>query len=252
MPNPYFQFKQFTVHQDACAMKVCTDACLFGAWVREEVKSQKSKGKNQKEEKEKEWKILDIGAGTGLLSLMIAQDSTCNIEAVEIDEAAAAQAESNFEASPWGSRLSVIQKALQEFEPASGLYDFIISNPPFFENDLKSHNRQRNVALHSEALPLEELFSNISRLLKPDGSFALLLPFHRKQKALELAVQQGFHAQAIASVKQTPAHPGFRVMLLFAHHQSPAVTEQSITIRDEQNQYTAEFTALLKDYYLHL
>ena len=137
MANQYFQFKQFTVQQDACAMKVTTDACLFGAWVANRINGLDLKGKH----------FLDIGTGTGLLSLMVAQQTDASIDAVEIETAAANQAQENFEQSPWNNKLFLHNSSIQTFIPQHK-YDFIFTNPPFFFNDLKSKNHARNIALH--------------------------------------------------------------------------------------------------------
>ncbi|BAV04405.1 tRNA1Val (adenine37-N6)-methyltransferase [Filimonas lacunae] len=241
MPNNYFQFKQFTVYQDACAMKVCTDACLFGAWV--------VAGLGQRPQPAQQ--VLDIGGGTGLLSLMVAQETNATIHTVEIDIAAAEQATANFAGSPWANRLSVHQTAIQQFT-SSLQYDVIISNPPFFENDLKSASNKRNLALHSEALSLDELFKNVDRLLQPEGVFALLLPWHRHKEAIAIATQSGLHMTAMASIQQTPAHNNFRVMLLFERITQHSFTQEQLVIRDADNLYTQEFSRLLKNFYLHL
>ena len=148
MPNQFFKFKQFTIDQDQCAMKVCTDSCLFGAWVAEYLEQEKNSLKT----------ILDIGTGTGLLSLMLAQKTTANIDAVEIEEAASLQASNNFLASPWNNRLQVYHAPIQLFKPIHPKsYVFIICNPPFYENNLKTDNQLKNLALHSEALSLANL-----------------------------------------------------------------------------------------------
>ncbi|MBA4166660.1 MAG: methyltransferase, partial [Chitinophagaceae bacterium] len=146
MPNSYFRFRRFTVWQDRCAMKVCTDACLFGAWLANEVHDAVH--------------VLDIGTGTGLLSLMFAQNSSASVNALEIDKDASVQAAENFNSSPWAYRLKVIDKSVQDYTaafPGTSLYDLVFSNPPFYSNDLKSSDSRRNLAQHSEALSLEEL-----------------------------------------------------------------------------------------------
>lgn len=239
MSNNYFQFKQFTVQQEMCAMKVCTDACSFGAWIAEKVKNQNSKIKN----------VLDIGTGTGLLSLMLAQKSNANIDAVETDESAATQAGQNFAASPWKERLKIYNTTINEFK-RDYLYDLIISNPPFFENDLKSSNNKRNLALHSSELTLEELLQAITLNLKNDGHFAVLLPYHRTEY-FETIAKQKYFLQEKVLVKQTPGHDYFRSMLLFSPF--PTQTNQyEIIIREKEKQYSNEFTELLKEYYLYL
>lgn len=241
MPNNYFQFKQFTVQQEHCAMKVCTDACLFGAWVSEKVKSEKLKVKN----------VADIGAGTGLLSLMLAQKTDVIIDAVEIDKTAAMQSQQNFEASPWNERLKVYNTSVQQFNSAIyQKYDLVISNPPFFEHDLKSDDDKRNLALHSSALSLEALLNAIKIHLKEDGFFAVLLPFHRSGYFEKLAAARYFLQEKIL-VKQTPKHHYFRSMLLFGATKVDT-KESEIIIRQEGSQYSPEFIHLLRDYYLYL
>ena len=240
MPNRYFQFKQFAVQQENCAMKVCTDACLFGAWVASIIQTKKEALST----------ILDIGTGTGLLSLMLAQKlQDVRINAIEIDAAAAKQAQENFASSPWFERLQIQHASIQEFGGTQ--HDFIISNPPFFENDLKSTNTQRNIALHSASLTLEGLLYQIQKHLSSSGSFAVLLPYHRSDYFENLAQQKGLYLQYKVAVKQTPKHPFFRSMLYYATVPStPQLTE--IIIKTSEGLYTEEFSRLLKDYYLHL
>ena len=239
MSNTYFQFKQFTIHQDRCAMKVCTDACLFGAWVAGDVRSEKYEVRT----------VLDIGAGTGLLSLMLAQNTSCIIDAVELDEHAAEQAAENFEATPWKERLQVIRADARTVH-LGRKYDLILSNPPFFENDLKSGDTKRNLALHSEALGMEELFAVIKKHIAENGRLALLLPYHRKEQCKEQAAAAGFYLSKEVSVRQTPNHAYFRTMVLFTTINGP-VNNVTLTIREE-DQYSLSFTELLKDYYLKL
>jgi tRNA1Val (adenine37-N6)-methyltransferase len=239
MSNTYFQFKQFIIHQDRSVMKVCTDACLFGAWMADGGWSREP-GVGS---------VLDIGTGTGLLSLMLAQKTGALIDAVELDENAAEQAAENFEAAPWKDRLQVIRADARTVH-LGRKYDLIISNPPFFENDLKSVDTRRNLALHSEALSLEELLGVIKKHLADDGQFAVLLPYHRKEIFTGLAIDAGYFLAEEVSVKQTPNHPFFRAMLLFSSKKT-GEKKNTIVIRRE-DQYTAVFMDLLKDYYLKL
>jgi tRNA1Val (adenine37-N6)-methyltransferase len=239
MPNTYFQFKQFTIHQEKAAMKVCTDACLFGAWMADRIVGQEAKPAQ----------ILDIGAGTGLLSMMLAQAIPASIDAIELDEQAAEQALQNFEASPWHERMQVLQGDARSVHTGKK-YDLIISNPPFFENDLKSPDRQRNLALHSSELGLDELLSVIQQYLSPHGRFAVLLPWHRKEAFVKMAETQHFFLVEEMDVRQTGSHSRFRTMLLFSRNRQDAQRGE-ITIRN-QDGYTPAFIQLLKDYYLHL
>lgn len=234
-------------------MKVCTDACLFGSLL-----PASSKGGGVKH-------VLDIGTGTGLLSLMFAQkNSDAIIDAVEIDESAAQQAKENFAASPWKERLHIYHTSIQQFNNAApqpinqltnkpinlSKYDLIISNPPFFKNDLKSKNVKRNLALHSLELDLEELFDAVEKYLKDEGIFAVLLPYHRTQQCINLAEQSLYLSKKVL-VKQTPEHNYFRSMLWFTK-QSATTEEYEIIIQNKEGKYTDEFTELLKDYYLYL
>jgi tRNA1Val (adenine37-N6)-methyltransferase len=244
LSNSYFQFKEFIVHQDKCAMKVTTDACLFGAWCAEVINKEELIINNS----------LDIGSGTGLLSLMVAQKTGLVIDAVEIDEQAAEQTKENFEVSPWKERLNVYNGSIQDFSDdhhdRSSHYQIIFSNPPFFDNDLKSERATRNIALHSAALSLEELFFAVNKLLSPEGIFLVLLPYHRKQEAEKTALTQGLYMRDVTDVRQTDKHPFFRSMFVFSR--KPATIRSEEIIIKTDNTYTPDFIAMLKDYYLHL
>lgn len=239
MSNDYFQFKQFIVHQQKAAMKVCTDACLFGAWVGKMVSVNNFTI---------DAKALDIGTGTGLLSLMLAQQFPGTIDAIDIDNGAATQAVENIAGSKWNNRISVQQSSLEDWENKH--YNLIICNPPFYEQDLKSPDIQRNLALHDSGLTLETLWENITRCLLPDGLFAVLLPYHRLNECLQFAGNHGFYLYEKIEVKQTEKHAPFRVMLLFGREKKVTVHE-SMLIKKEAA-YSSEFIALLKDYYLYL
>lgn len=232
MANHYFRFKQFIIHQEKSAMKVCTDACLFGAWVAAKVNPVR---------------VLDIGTGTGLLSLMIAQNSDSMIEAVEIDKDASHQAQLNFNLSPWSKRLHVIHSSIQDFEGEN--YDLIVSNPPFFNKDLKSGNAARNLALHGDALTLAELISSVKKMLAKNGVFAVLLPVHRAEHFEQLINQNSLFIHEKLVVKQTPRHQPFRICYLISDY-FVDINEIAITIKDENDRYSEKFDELLKDYYL--
>ena len=248
MANTYFQFKQFIIHQDRCAMKVTTDSCLFGAWVGEKVRPSASYGS-----KPEVLNVLDIGTGTGLLSLMIAQQSCSTIDAIEIDKEAYDQAIENIEASPWADRINIIHGDANKFSDSTQ-YDVIISNPPFYEKELKSGNNKKNKANHDEGLLLEDLVNIIQRKLKPGGEFYLLLPCKRKDE-----IQNAFSKNKLAFsnktlVKQSTQHPYFRIMISGKHQRdkNENFTCTELAIKNELNEYTPEFISLLKDYYLYL
>lgn len=238
MPNNYFQFKQFTVQQDKCAMKVCTDACLFGAYIANHLQHHLSND------------ILDIGSGTGLLPLMLAQKTTGLTDTVEIDEAAFNQAKENITRSPWKDKISIFNTDILKFVPAKK-YDCIISNPPFFEDDLRSADIKKNAAKHDASLTLVELLNSIERLLTTNGIFAVLLPFHRSNYFEAAAAQLNFHLSKKILIKQTPKHNYFRAVLIFSRQEANTLQEE-IIIKNEDGNYAPLFINLLKDYYLHL
>jgi tRNA1Val (adenine37-N6)-methyltransferase len=240
MPNTYFQFKQFTVQQEKAALKVSTDSCLFGAWIAEEVRSKKYNVRN----------ILDIGTGTGLLMLMIAQKCNAVIDGIEIDEPSYEQAKENAETSAWKERLNVLLGDSKSFRFEKN-YDLIISNPPFYENNLKSDISNINVAKHDEGLKLDELLQIVDDNLTADGRFAVLLPYHRSEEFAANANKKGFYLQHEMKVKQSVNHSFFRSMLLLGRDQTETITNE-LSVKEENSQYTNEFVELLKDYYLYL
>ena len=251
MANSYFQFKQFIVHQDKCAMKVTTDGCLFGAWVANEINKvahPDSFGKQLIINN-----CLDIGTGTGLLTLLIAQASVSTFDAVEIDKDAFEQASENIAASPWADRIRVIHADAKEFSFQNS-YDIIISNPPFYENELTSPDLQKNTAYHDSGLVLTELLQIIKGVLHPEGWFYLLLPYKRLLEVGLLFQKYHLAITHITLVKQSPQHTPFRFFVAGQHtaNSETTYTKDELVIRNEKNEYTNEFIDLLKDYYLHL
>lgn len=240
MANSYFRFKQFTVQHDACAMKVTTDACLFGAWCAAQLEFQKPAGKT----------LLDIGTGTGLLSLMVRQKNEVLIEAIEIDASAAAQAQQNIAASCWHNSIQVRSGDVLRMGVLKS-YDYIISNPPFYEGELQSPDHRRNTAHHSSQLSLQVLISFIAKSLQTNGTFFLLLPFKRREEAHILLQKNNLFIYNEVMVMQTHAHVPFRIMLQGGFKQEVPKTA-TIIIAGTNQQYTPEFIALLKDYYLYL
>lgn len=236
MPNNYFQFKQFKVEQDKCAMKVCTDSCLFGAWITipENYKS-----------------ILDIGTGTGLLSLMLAQKINAKIEAIEIDENAFAQATINFNNSIWKDRLTCYSGDIKTF-PFTKKYDFIVCNPPFYKDEFLSNSHGEKIAKHSLFLTLKELMISFNKLLTDDGKFAILLPYYRKEEFEKLAAQYFFIPEKTLDIKQTPKHDFFRYAGIFSKQTNTKQTNQEIIIKSSEDNYSNEFIELLESYYLYL
>ena len=224
-------------------MKVTTDACLFGGWMAEEVKSQKLQVKT----------LLDIGTGTGLLSLMIVQKNPeLNILAIEIDEEAKKQAGENVASSPWKDRIEVIGGDVKDHS-FSEKFDIIISNPPFYEKEIRSETGNKNVAHHSENLKLEELLGIIKNNLKEGGSFFLLLPYKRNEEIKMLFKDHELSISNILFIRQSIKHDYFRIFLKGNFCPQEKETEfNEASIWDDQQKYTKEFVRLLKDYYLYL
>ena len=253
MANTFFQFKKFIVHQAHTSMKVCTDACLFGAWAASDPQVINAH------------KILDIGAGTGLLSLLLAQaNNNATITAVEIEEAAATEAASNFKLSPWTDQLNLMHDDIQNFgNHANTFYDIIITNPPFYEGDLKSPDENKNTAAHSTALPWNLLIENVAKLLNDSGSFYVLVPTLRAYTMQKLCDTHGLQLVAEVLVHNTAKNLPIRAMQKFVKlhagqidtektNDIPQVKRTKIFIKDADNNYSPEFNVLLKDYYLHL
>lgn len=237
MANSYFKFKQFTINQDRCAQKVCTDACLFGAVLALENLGNAT--------------CLEIGTGTGLLSLMLLQkNDQVNIDTVEIDREAAGQAAENIAATPWAANINLLHVDILKFNPDQQ-YDFIFSNPPFFENDLQTTDDATNRARHNATLTLSQMLNVAAKRLAPNGRFAVLLPYQRVDHFKEEAGKKGFCLSRQILVKQSLKHKFFRGILFFQRlPQEPDFGE--LAIKADEQDYTPEFAALLKDYYLYL
>lgn len=223
-------------------MKVTTDACLFGAWTAREVGSRESGVR----------KILDIGSGTGLLSLMLAQKTTAFIDTIEIDKDAFEQAKENVAASPWKDRINVYHADARTFSfPYK--YDIIISNPPFYENELRSPDEKKNMAHHGGLL-LDELLETIFYNLEPPGEFYLLVPSKRVLESRLLLSKYEMHIAESMMVRQTTQHDYFRMFIKGKRggNNEESFSKTEIAIMNEKKEYTLEFIDLLKDYYLYL
>ena len=194
---------------------------------------------------------LDIGTGTGLLSLMLAQENDFLIDALEINENAAIQAKENIESTQWKNQINIYNESLQEFLPQKK-YDFIFSNPPFFENDLTSSNESKNAAKHDSSLTLDFLIDFITKHLSSDGYAAVLLPFHRTDYFSKLLEENKYFLLEKSLVRQATYHNDFRCMMLFSKKINQKSNSDEISIRDDSGNYSAEFTKLLQPYYLKL
>ncbi len=233
-----FKFKQFTIEQDRCAMKIGTDGVLLGAWapIHDTVNS-----------------ILDIGTGTGIIALMAAQRSNAEIiDALEIDTEAYEQAVNNFEASPWGDRLFCYHASFQEFfEEIEDRYELLISNPPFYAEDYKTSDTQRDVARFQDALPLEHLFIGASKLLSQQGKLAIILPFKEEEKSVGLAKQLNLYPEKITRVKGNATSAVKRSLLLFGFDKAKFQIDELI-IENSRHDYTQDYMNLTQDFYLKM
>ena len=233
-----FQFKQFSIAQDRCAMKVGTDAVLLGAWSALDHTPKT---------------ILDIGAGTGILALMMAQRSSAElIDALEIDADAYEQCVHNFETSDWGDRLFCYHASLEEFvNEIDDTYDLIISNPPFYTDSYKSGNEMRNKARFEEALPFEELLTSASRLLSAEGQLNVIIPFSEETNFISLAENAGLYPSRILRVRGQEESPIKRSLICFTF-QEKKIEISELTIEITRHRYTNEYINLTKDFYLKL
>ncbi|HEX8576289.1 MAG TPA: methyltransferase [Flavobacterium sp.] len=234
-----FQFKQFSVEQDRCAMKVGTDGVLLGAWVPIP---------------ENIFSVLDIGAGTGIIALMIAQRSFAEqIDALEIDEEAYEQAVDNFENSPWPDRLFCFHAGLDEFvEEPEDEYDLIVSNPPFYTEDYHADDEQRAMARFTDAMPFENLVEAAAILLSENGIFAVIIPFKEEEKFIALAKEYDLHPIKITRVKGTPVTQIKRSLLAFSRSFVNDFLVDELVIETSRHVYTEEYIALTKDFYLKM
>jgi tRNA1Val (adenine37-N6)-methyltransferase len=237
MPNPFFSFKQFTVYHHRCAMKVGIDGVLLGAWADVNCAN----------------KVLDIGTGSGLIALMLAQRANAQITAIDIEPNAILQTEENIKNSPWKDKIRAKEISIQQF--AAGThekFDLIVSNPPYFVNSLKNNSADKTTARHTDSLTHEELMTGAKKMLAENGRICLILPVNEGIKCVQFAESIGLHCHKIVYVHPKPAVEAKRVLLQFGF--APTTTEVSeLEIEtDERHQYSEEFTALAKDFYLKL
>jgi tRNA1Val (adenine37-N6)-methyltransferase len=234
-----FDFKRFSINQDRCAMKIGTDGVLLGAW--SPIENNPSS-------------ILDIGAGTGIIALMLAQRTNAQqIDAIEIDEDTYEQTVDNFENSPWSDRLFCFHAGLDEFiEDPEDEYDLIISNPPFYSEDYKTLDNKRDLARFQDAMPFEDLIETAALLLSQNGFFSVIIPFKEEERFVELANQYELYPTKITHVKGTPTSDIKRSLIAFSRDNTINLHPEELIIETERHVYTPEYIALTKDFYIKM
>jgi tRNA1Val (adenine37-N6)-methyltransferase len=235
MPNNYFKFKQFTIYQDKCAMKVGTDGVLLGAWANcENAKS-----------------ILDIGTGTGLIALMLAQRSNTLIDAVEIDEKACIQANENVAKSDWKESIQVLNTPFQDFcKSTNKTYDLIVSNPPYFQNSLFAPDKKRTDARHNSNLELDDLINGSLKLMTDNGVLSLILPYLEGTMFILKAAEKGLYCTRQTNVLPKPGREPKRLLLEFMKTKKPLVEQEIIIELNKRHEYSDAYKNLTKDFYL--
>lgn len=236
MGNSFFRFKQFTVYQDSCAMKVGTDGVLLGAWC--DVRDASS--------------ILDIGTGTGLVALMMAQRSAARIDAVEIEKEAAVQARHNIDESPWGARIETIHSDFTMYAlQCQNRYDLIVSNPPYFEESLLPEQAGRTLARHGVSLSYSTLFEGAARLLNKDGRIVFIFPALQEPRMDQIASGYNLWPTRKIYIKGQPDAAPKRIITEWQHKSDLCQTEQ-LVIETGRHQYTEDYITLTRDFYLNM
>jgi len=233
-----FQFKQFSVVQSDCTMMVGTDGVLLGAWADTKDAA----------------KVLDIGTGTGLIALMLAQRlPKAEVHAVEISAEATELAQQNISATSWKERMKVFNMPVQDFARMTDhKYDLIISNPPFFSGGTFSKKEDKNVARHTVRLPNGDLLNAVRRILSKSGRFAVILPYLEGLRFEEMAQQYHFYLTKKTEVLPIADKPVERLLMEFAYEEAPIVEETLVIETDVRHEYTAEYIGLTKDFYLKM
>lgn len=236
MANPYFKFKQFAVHHDRSSLKVGTDAVLLGAWA--DVADAK--------------RILDIGTGSGVIALMLAQRSSAQIDAIDIDEESTKQAQENFLDSSWSNRLKAYNISLNDFTAtARAKYDLVVSNPPYFTDSFKPTDPQRFSARHNDQLPINELAENTAKLLSPTGRFCVILPVKEAGLLTAALRSHGLFPEKELWVYSFTGKEVFRKIILFNRNETFCQREE-LTIETAPGQgYSKEYIELTRAYYLN-
>lgn len=237
MSSDVFAFKQFKIKQDKCAMKVGTDAVLLGAW---------TECGNAK-------KILDVGTGTGVLALMLAQKSEATIWAIDIDKDSFIEAKENAYQSKWNDRLNVLNISMQEFtKENSNDFDVIISNPPYFTDAYKAKELSRNTARHTDELPFDQLIECVVKLLSEDGHFYSILPYNEAIQFKNMASKNNLYLIKSTRVKTKPEKEPKRLLMMYSKKQAIQIEDELVIELDERHHYTQQYIDLTKDYYVDI
>jgi tRNA1Val (adenine37-N6)-methyltransferase len=232
-----FHFRQFSVEDKQTAMKVGTDAVLLGSWIQPGNPGS----------------ILDVGTGCGIIALMMAQRTKAIIDAVEIDKKATEEAIENVKISPWPARIKIYHSSFQDFtEKTSNKYDLVISNPPFFENSLKSPDSKRNLSRHNDLLPVAELIEGAAGCLKDDGILSVIVPASQEHHWITEAKCKGLLIKRSSLVYPRAGKPAARIMIEFSPVVAGAVLKEELYIRDSEGKYTEAYINLTRDFYLGL
>lgn len=237
MPNDVFEFKRFSIKQDKCAMKVGTDAVLLGSWVPTDLYL----------------RALDIGTGTGVIALMLAQKTDAKITALEIDANSFQQAKDNVLQSVFKGKIEVVRNSFQDFwKEENGKFDLIVSNPPYFIDSLKSNDANRSTARHADVLPFNELVDGVKEIMAPSGIFCLILPKKEAEYFRKLAEQKGFHLTRLMRVRNSPDKEDDKRHLMQFEFTNKKLNETVFYIRtNNPAEYSEEYKSLTKDYYLN-
>ncbi len=234
MSNNYFSFKQFTIYQDKSAFKVGTDGVLLGASA--DVKGVK--------------RILDIGSGTGLIAIMLAQRCDAEIVAIEPDHESYIQACDNVSLCKWSSRIKVENTDLQQYYPGKEKFDLIVSNPPYFSDSLKNPDTRKSSSRHNDSLTSAEILEGVSRLLNEEGRLQLIMPYVEGNIFIASAHKFGLYCNNILKIKPLPAAEIRRLILTFSRHQI-IPSEKFLTIEHcRRHEFTEEYINLTKEFYL--
>lgn len=226
-----FRFKKFEIRQDRCAMKVGTDGVLLGAWA------------------EGGARILDVGSGTGLIALMMAQRfPEAMVDGIDIDEVACEEARENVQASPFADRVGIHAVRLQDYQGQP--YDAIVSNPPFFVGSLKNPDEKRSLARHSDSLPFADLFAGVKRLLKPDGVFSVIVPTEVEERFASEGYMAGFRMVRACSVKTVERKSPKRVLLSFSRERQRGAAREEGVLQTADGQRSEWYAKLTEAFYL--